>query len=278
MIDSIFNLYRNTLPDLIRNAEAVRDILQDKENHIIPYNQDGRLAGVSVINDNVIYLLCVDADFQRRGIGTELLAQSEQYIASKGFDKAITGAGKKYIMPGVPMNNGAHLFFKEHGYTHSWGDSGCYDMSQELKDFSYNEHSIGDVINGIMYRWAALGDLDSIIKCVTDAHEGFISYYREALSNKEPVLIAVKDNEVAGTLIVGTEAEGIGSIGCTATAHKHRGKGIATNLSKLGTWHLKQIGLMEAFLAYTYTDIVKLYERAGYKICMEYFMGEKNLR
>ena len=52
-------------------------------------------------------------------------------------------------------------------------------------------------------------------------------------------------------------------------------KGIVTNMIKLGTKHLKDLGLRKAFLSYTYTDIINMYGRAGYKVSMEYYMGEK---
>ncbi len=281
MVDEIYSMYKENLPDIVRSEEVVKEILSDKNNHIISYREGGKLVGVSVINENTIYLLCVDRAFQNRGIGTKLLIQSEEYIASKGFNKVTVGAGKDYIMPGVPMNNGAHTFFKKHGYIHAWGDCGCFDMSQQLKDFNYAEHSIGDTINGITYRWAAADDIDNIVKCVSDAEEDFVQYYKDkSIYEKDTgtlVLIAEKDSEVLGTLMVSIEAEGkgMGSVGCTATAHKARNKGIATNMVILGTKYLKDIGLSKAVLGYTYTDIVNMYGRAGYKISMEYYMGEK---
>lgn len=283
MIDNIFNLYKESLPDIIRNEETVKEILQCTDNHIITHKDDNKLTGVSVINENVIYLLCVDKAFQKKGIGTKLLKQSEDYILSNGFDKAVIGAGKDYIMPGIPKNNGAHNFFIKYGYSHSWGDSSCFDMSQLLNDFTYDEHSAGDTIDEITYRWASLDDLGNIIKCVEDAHDEFVKYYQnESLyikGTKTPVLVAVQDDEIVGTLIVciETEGKGIGSVGCTATMHKHRGRGIASNMVKLGTKYLKDIGLSKAFLGYTYTEIADMYRRAGYEICMEYYMAEKSL-
>jgi ribosomal protein S18 acetylase RimI-like enzyme len=154
-------------------------------------------------------------------------------------------------------------------------------MSQALKDFNYKDNSIGDKINGITYRWATINDLDNIVKTVSDAEESFAEYYKNKqlyeMDSKTRVLIAVKEYEVAGALMVSRETEGknIGSIGCTSTAHTHRNQGIATNMILIGTKYLKDSGLKKAFLGYTYTSLVKFYSRAGYKICMEYYMGEK---
>lgn len=281
MINEIYRLFTENLPDIMKSEESVKRILSDENNHIITYRDGDRLIGVSVINENTVYLLCVDKPFQNQGIGTKLLNQSEEYITAKGFDKIVIGAGKDYIMPGIPMNNGAHTFFKKYGYIHAWGDRGCFDMSQQLKDFEYSQHSIGDTINDITYRWATIDDIDKVVTCVADAEKGFVPYYgnRELYEKGTDtlVLIAVKDNEVAGALIVGAESEGkvMGTVGCTATAHKYRNMGIATNMVRLGTKYLKDIGLSKAFLEYTYTEIVHMYGRAGYQVCMEYYMGEK---
>ena len=87
------------------------------------------------------------------------------------------------------------------------------------------------------------------------------------------------NGEIAGALHVCREIEGkgVGSVGCTVTMRRHQGKGIATAMVRLGTRHLKDTGLSQAFLGYTYTDIVGMYGRAGYRVCMEYFMAEKIL-
>ncbi|MCL2752418.1 MAG: hypothetical protein FWE62_06670, partial [Firmicutes bacterium] len=80
---------------------------------------------------------------------------------------------------------------------YSWGDSGCFDMNLLLKDFKYDEHSIGDTINEITYRWATEKDIDSIVRCVSDAKESFVEYYQDKKpyekDTKTPVLIAEKD-------------------------------------------------------------------------------------
>ena len=44
---------------------------------------------------------------------------------------------------------------------------------------------------------------------------------------------------------------------------------------KLGTRYLKDLGLKEASLSYTYSDLDILYGASGYEISTYYFMGEK---
>ena len=98
MENEIFDLYKGTLPEIVRNEETVKRILCDKGNHTICHRIGDRLAGVSVINENAIYLLCVDKAYQSRGIGVELLHKSEEYVLSNGYKKMILGAGKEYII------------------------------------------------------------------------------------------------------------------------------------------------------------------------------------
>ena len=71
------------------------------------------------------------------------------------------------------------------------------------------------------------------------------------------------------------EGEGLGSVGCTATRPEAQGQGIATRMVQAGTQYLKDQGMKKAFLGYTYTDILRMYGRAGYTVCQEYFMAEK---
>ena len=280
MTTEIFDLYQKCLPDIVRGEEKVKQILGDKDNHIIVRRQGSALIGVSVINENIIYLLCVDEPLQHQGIGGELLNESEQFMKAQGFSKVILGAGKEYIMPGVPMKHGAHNFFQKRGYVHSWGETGCFDMEQDLRDFVYNDHSVGDAIDGVTYKWATPEYLEQVVLCVADAEAKFVPIYQ----NKEyyhegtirPILIAITDGEVAGAVLlyVGS-TEDMGSVGAVATAHKYRNRGIATNMVLIGTRHLKDVGLSRATLGYTYTQIVHMYGRAGYKVSQEYFMGEK---
>lgn len=280
-VDEIFDLYKKCLPFIVREESKVKEIIADKNNHIISHRVGNKLVGVSVINGNTIYLLCVKKDSRGKGIGKKLLKESENYIKLQGFDKIKLGAGKDYIMPGVPMKESAYKFFEKYGYMHSWGKTGCFDMSMNLKDFVWNKAKIGETIDGIIYRFATKEDIPQISECVSDTQKDFVQYYQEekhyTKNTNVPVIIALDKNKVVGALIVSIETEGkdLGSVGCTATIHSHRGKGIATNMVCLGTKYLKEIGLGKAFLGYTYTDIVKMYARAGYQVCMEYFMAEK---
>lgn len=298
-MNELFEIYKRNFPFIVRADDTAACILENKSNKIIAKrNKQNQLIGVSVINKNTIILLCVDTEYRNKGIGAELLKMSEKVILEDGYNEITVGAGFDYIMPGIPTSKGyfksenenlysninetACCFFTKRGYSHSWGCD-CFDMRLPLKDFNKETHSIGDTIDGISYRWASLSDLDEICKCTDDAYMDFTKYYKyENLYNEnsnQKVLIAVKNNEVAGTLIVSIETEGagLGSVGCTTVKHSCQGKHIAVNLVILGTKYLRDIGMREAFLGYTYTGLDHLYGYAGYKICIYYMMAKKEI-
>ena len=286
MPDEIYRLYQETLPLIKRNAAAVRGIIADAANHIIREYADGRLVGVSIVNENTIYLLCVDEAHRRRGIGSRLLQSSEDYVRAAGHRRIVVGAGQAYIMPGIPTIDGADLFFKRRGYVYmrEHGDSLCLDMDMAIRDFVDDGLEIGAVIAGIRYRFAVAADMAAIEECMLDAAENFVPFYRKAHFYEgkatPAVLIAEKDGLVLGAVMVGIENAGggdHGSIGCTATREAYRGRGIGTTMVRLATKHLRDIGADYAFIGFTNTDIMSIYAKSGYKICMEYFAAEKKL-
>lgn len=302
MLKEYYDIFRRNFPFIVREDQAVYEILGDPENKAFESRNDkGELIGISLINKNSIYMLCVDEKYRRHGIGAELLKNSEAYILERGYDTVILGVGDNYLMPGIPMRtkpynealkqdqiypevkDDASVFFQKRGYQHSWKAANCFDMRADLDKVDFPEHTIGDTMDGIRYRWATLKDRLNIMKCTDDAYKSFTGYYTdESLytpDGNQKVLIAEHAGDVCGTLIVGieTEGKGLGSIGCTAVSHNYRGKHIAVNMAILGTKYIKTIGLKKGYLGYTYSGLDKLYSHAGYLICVYYNMAQKQL-
>ena len=294
------DIFRRNLPFIVRDDGTVRRILDHPDNHYIEKRDErGALTGLSVVNQNVILLLCVDEAYRQQGTGTWLLEQSEKLICEAGHGTCKVGVGFDYLMPGVPtsvhyfparnirlyadLNDCASAFFEKRGYKHSWENADCFDMRFDLKDLVESACQIGDTVQGITYRFATLADLEGILECTEDACSEFGVYYREegqyAPDGEQRVLIALKGQEVCGTLMVGPEqgVPGLGSIGCTTVKRSCQGQHIATNLVLLGTRVLKDMGLREGYLSYTYSGLDRLYGAAGYQIKVFYMMAEKKL-
>lgn len=299
MKQELFEIYERNFPFIVRDKETVLQILNNEDNIIIEQrDEQHKLIGVSVINQNAILLLCVNAEHRNKGIGTQLLKKSENIVINDGYSEIVVGDGFNYIMPGVPtakryyeaenenlyqdIDETASDFFTKRGYQHSW-DCNCFDMRFPLNKFEKNEYSVGDTVEDITYRWAALDDLNGICTCTDEAYPEFTRYYQYEklydINNDSRILIAAVNEEVVGTLIVGIEDADrhLGSVGCTTVKHAYRGRHIAVNLVTIGTKYLKDIGVEEAYLGYTYSGLDRLYGYAGYKICIYYMMAVKEL-
>lgn len=296
----IYGLFRQSLPFVIREEEAVYGVIENKDNSIIEKrNAEDKLIGVSVIHKNTIMLLFVAQEYRRQGIGTWLLKESEKAIRGAGYDEITVGVGDDYITPGIPtskryapavnerldarIDETGSSFFEKRGYVHDWGDEcNCFDMKFPLSEFEKEEHSIGDAIDGICYRFATIEDREGVSACTDVACEDFTRWYQDEFlytaNESSRALVAVADGKVVGTLIVDTNhTRGLGSVGCTAVHPDYRGRHIAVNMVTLGTKYLRDVGMKEAYLSYTYSGLDHMYGYAGYKIFMYFMMAKKKL-
>lgn len=301
MQSELIALFRRSFPFIVREEATVRNILENEECKLIEKRNDNNaLIGVAVVHKNTILMLCVDKAYRNRGIGSELLKEAEEHIKATGCKDVVVGAGYDYLMPGVPtskryvdavnehlyegIDETASTFFEKRGYTHSW-DCNCFDMRFSLSEFTENEHSVGDTVDGICYRFATEDDAENVWACTDAAYEEFTQYYKNGElyhgdgKQNPKVLIALDGEEVVGTLFVNLETEGagIGSVGCTTVKSSHQGRHIGVNMVTIGTKFLKDAGMKEAYLGYTYSGLDHMYGYAGYKICIYYMMAKKQL-
>lgn len=299
----IIKLFRTEFPYINREEKTIEEILNNKNNYFIERrDENNNLIAISVINKNTILFFYVDKKYRNKGIGTELLNESENFIKNNGYDNIVVGAGFNYLMPGVPtskryydsvneclvkeVNDNASNFFEKRGYLHSW-DCNCFDMKMKLSNFNQFKNSINDTIKDVKYRWANTTDLDEIVGCADDACQyqdnKFSKYYKnEKLyqqTNNQRVLVAEKGNKIVGCIIVSveTEAKDLGNVGCTCVRFSETHQGIGTNLVILGTQYLHNIGLKNASLGYTYSGLDKMYGNANYKISCYYMMATKEI-
>lgn len=301
MINELVSLFRQNFPFVVREEATVRDILKNKECYSIEkHDERNHLIGAAVVHDNTLLMLCVDKEYRNRGIGSDLLTEAERRIKESGYTEITVGAGYDYLMPGVPTSKrytdavnerlyegidaSASDFFEKRGYTHSW-ECNCFDMRFPLEEFAKEEYSVGDTVDGIGYRFATEADAEKVYACTDAAYEEFTQYYKnEELyrgdgKQNPKVLIATDGEEVVGTLIVSLETEGagLGSVGCTTVKPSHQGRHIGVNMVTVGTKYLKDAGMQEAYLGYTYTGLDHMYGYSGYKVCIYYMMAKKTL-
>ena len=295
---ALYDIFKRNFPFCVREESYVRELFSgDSVTVISERDSNNTLIGAAVVEENNILMLCVDAAWRRQGIGSRLLAAAEKLIRENGYTSVTAGAGRHYLMPGIPvptpvvqeslqpdhvyngLDSASAAFFCKRGYSHSW-DCNCFDMRLDLEEF----HAVPFRPADITFRWAKPEDMENAVACTDDAHESFSKYYKNpehyTANGRQRVFLAECSCQIAGTLIVSfaSEGPGLGSVGCTAVRHTFRGRKIASDLVILGTQKLKEAGLEKAFLGYTYTGLDKLYGYAGYRICVYYYMAEKKLQ
>ncbi|MDE6727013.1 MAG: GNAT family N-acetyltransferase [Oscillospiraceae bacterium] len=285
----VYELYKRNFPFTVRSKNDVLRILGGAE--LFTESVDGKLAGAAAVSGGTVLMLCTDKEYRRRGIGSRLLLAAEDAVRRNGFAEVTVGRGEDYITPGVPtskryfpsvnedlykgLDESAGDFFEKRGYKHSEGCN-IFDMRLSLENYIVDMPA-----DGIEYRLARFEDRAAVCGCIDDAYSDFTVYYQDDSlyddKSGSRALIALSGGTVAGALIVGEEYEGIGSIGCVAVRPAFRGRHIAVNLAKIGTRQLREAGMKDAFLSYTYSGLDKMYGYAGYKICVYYMMAKKRL-
>ncbi len=295
-LEEIKELFIESFPYLYLSERRLTRALE--ECKIIEKRDNDKLIGISMIDKNSIALLCVKKEYQKKGIGSLLLSESEEYVKELGYKSISFCRGKVHFSTGVPskspegkniysnidiydsLDDNALRFLKNRGYKNSWGTDDVFDMHMDLKD-AKDDYKVNDTINGIKYEIATKEDYDEVLNCVKDACPEFVRFYEGdyLYQGKEHIVLIARDkDEIVGALNVGKDGDIQGSIGCTSVKHNHRHQGIATYLVMIGTKYLKDLGLKKGFLCFTNTGLDKLYGVAGYKICIFYFMAKKVLK
>ena len=76
----IIKMFRKEFPYIDREEKTLNNILSNKNNHFIERRDEyDNLIAVYIINQNVILFFCIDEKFRNKGLGTELLKESENY-------------------------------------------------------------------------------------------------------------------------------------------------------------------------------------------------------
>lgn len=298
MTQQLVDLFKRNFPYLNVDEGTAKTLLGNTDNKIFArYDREGQIIGASVIYKNVIVMLAVDKSYRGHGIGSALLDLSERFIKNSGGTGVVFGVGASdYLAPGVPtcikpveqeltpdclwqgLDNYACEFLAKRGYVHK-NNANIFDMDMIIEDDTRFDIAVGDTVDGVNYRLASPSDKERVIACCNAGADYFASFYKnDELYNQgnERVLVADLNGEIVGNLLISTYGEP-GTIGCVTVSPKARGKKVGTRMSIAATSYIKEKELKRAFLSYTYSGLDKMYGAAGYKICVYYFMAQKEL-
>lgn len=80
--------------------------------------------------------IAVSPGAQRRGIGAELLAWAESWLAGQGCSRCRLGGSLRPFAPGLPASLGAEGFFRSRGYDNRPAGKRDWDVARSLADYA----------------------------------------------------------------------------------------------------------------------------------------------
>lgn len=235
--------------------------------------------------------LCVHPDFQKRGIGTELLNRAEEYLRENG-SPVTTLYYPHHILPGVPEEcSAARVLLEKRGYT-NWRE--CADLKRDLRDFQIPEkvRRALEQNPNVEVRPARDDESTRVIEFVEREFPGGWTYSTKNHFARggaaHDIIVALENEEVIGFChtadfhsnwlmpntywfpLLGEKYGGLGPVGL-GKAQRKRGLGLA--LTALAVENLKNRGVQT--MAIDWTNLVAFYEQLGFEVWKKYWQAEK---
>lgn len=274
-----YELFLRCFPEFPMTEETFRKLLNAENCRFFTYLENGSELGFSAVSGNKIRLICVDPDHRGKGIGSDLLDQSEKYIISSGFDKAILGGTDSNLFIGAvtpeeQWNDMHCTYFEKRGYTAS---NGCMEMEMSLSDFS--ESNTPEYPSDVTFGYCPDSRRSELWGSVRKVDEEWLQYFK----TESPVFIAERNGQIVGFCVVDVNADtiissgnvNVGMIGCVGVIPEARRNGIGLAMVAKAMSDVKKRGCGKVFIHYTHLDW--WYGRLGFRTFLRYWFGEKKL-
>ncbi len=237
--------------------------------------------------------LVVHPDCQRQGIGRELLARAEAFLAASG----VATSGVYYphhFVPGIPAEcESAMVFFRKHGYE---GFHECVDLIRDLNGWAppANAFARRSESPTVTIRPLVDGEQSALIefvRCEFSAGWAYSTHCSVEHGEIADFVVAVEHSEIIGfchtwtwqSALLGGSTHwhplldeqwgGLGPIGLGA-AHRKRGLGLALLCESV--LHNQRRGVQR--MAIDWTTLVDFYCGIGFRVWKRYRMATKILR
>lgn len=280
MKNTIYGLFSKCFPQLPIGRDSFFRLIDADKCSVIPYYEDGAVAGCSVVSGDCIRLLCVAPGSRGKGIGSGLLRDSERLIAENGFKRAVLGGRDSGLFIGetvpVEQTENAGSFFSRRGYV---SDDGCIEMKMPLEDFDFEGLDIPICPDGTSFGYIEKEEHGSLLRAVEEVDADWVQYFTYG----SPIFAAKLNGRIAAFCMIDENADtvisrdgsNVVSIGCVGTVPEMRKKGIGLAMVAEAAHIAKNNGCTDAFIHYTYLD--KWYGRLGFKTFLRYRFSEKKL-
>lgn len=269
-------LFQTCFPMISMSEKIISEKLKDTDL-FFRYDND-ELMGFSAVLDNSLLVLCVKPEFQGKGTGTALLAESEEFIRKQGYDRIILGRSSRDFFWGAVIDTMSHRFFEKRGYT---AQNGCLSMYLLCEEFSYEEYTRRyGIPEQTEYRIFRESIPDDVAEAVRKVEPKWISHYENA--RRKTVITAEVSGKTAGFVIADTDARTIvtdddcrtGLLGYVGVVPEERNRGVGLGMVAFASGYMKSEGCTEIFVNYTSLD--GWYSRLGFEDYIWYWMGEKH--
>lgn len=224
-----------------------------------------------------ITLLLVSNLHQRQGIGTALLNEAKKYFKENGVKTIFVGCGVgTYFWPGIPNNLPiAASFFKK---VNLKVNETNLDMVGNLENYRTPKEILKNVASlNLQFEILKEEDRKDLIEFEKRCFPNWEKFFER--SSLDKILLAKVDNQIAGSVLL-IDSQGFvwskllnspGGFGALGVDSKYRSRGIGLALAAKATEILKERGVKNSFLGWTYLD--KWYGKLGYKVWREYLYG-----
>ena len=279
MKEIVYGIFRECFPQYPMPYETFCEVIGYDKCTILTTEESGNIAGVAVISDNYIRLLCVSPAYQGKGYGRQLLDRCEEKIKAAGYKEVILGGLYGLFQGAVTTeadwNNKSNPFFEKCGYT---AKNGCFEMQMAMKNFDINQIPI-EIPADISFGYYTDSDRTKLREAINDVDKDWVQYFADT----DSVFCAFKGDKIASFAIIGDhdsnilsrEGANIGTIGCVGTVHAERRQGSGLAMVAMATAELKKAGCDTVFIHHTTLD--KWYGKLGYYKFLWYWLGKKEL-
>lgn len=265
-----YEIFRKCFPEIDVSERIFYELVNVNYIHSIEYKEDGKLVAYAFIEKNALRLLCVLPECQKRGIGTRLLKQCEEFIKEQGYEEILTGGVSSGLFIGAPEKSVG--FFEKHGFKFI---GGCEEMKRSIQDFCVDNYALS-VPEKTSFGWYQ-GNIEELKTAVFDVEADWVKYFDE----NSNVFCGWCNNEISSFCIVDYDSECIlsngknkvGTIGCVGTIHKHREKGIGLKMVALASEELKKQKCDLCFIHFT--GVASWYAKLGYETFLKEYFGVK---
>jgi ribosomal protein S18 acetylase RimI-like enzyme len=281
------NMEFDIMPDFLLREKTFGDKDYDPSLTLVAYNANNE-SPVGFIQAVIkqreeekpgyIKLLCVDAAFRRKGLGTLLHKEVLEKLKSSGVKIIrVYESFPNYFMPGIDKNYSAALSFFENAGYKKFSETANLSADLSVQYFDTQNKEATLKTKGISFRRATENDKEEIAQFIHKNFRAWLEEVFETLKNNPVTLfIAEKNEKIIAFCAHEGNNKGTGWFGPMGTKENFRGIGLGAVLLKKSLFDLKNMGYQKAIIPWV--GPVQFYmQNCNCKVERIFFRYEKKL-